>query len=211
MVAEPAERSAPAERSEPFAEVGAEPGVDLHPFGPPVARFDAAVDRLLDRWRGQPVPDAVFRTASRLGEFSLLWHVIGVAIAVSDPSRARRSVRLAVLLGVESLVVNQGIKRLFARTRPTVAGDPRHRLRQPRTSSFPSGHASSGFFAATILARTVPQLRPLWYGAAVVVALSRPYVRIHHASDVVAGAVVGRALAGVAQRVWPECAGDQRR
>jgi undecaprenyl-diphosphatase len=214
MVAEPAERSepsAPAVRSAPSADVGAEPGDDLHPFGPHVARFDAAVDRLLDRWRGQPVPDAIFRTASRLGEFSLLWHAIGVAIAVSDPSRARRSVRLAVLLGVESLVVNQGIKRLFARARPTVAGDPRHRLRQPRTSSFPSGHASSGLFAATILARSVPRLRPLWYGAAVVVALSRPYVRIHHASDVAAGAVVGRVLAGVAQRVWPECAGDQRR
>jgi undecaprenyl-diphosphatase len=195
----------------PAEPVGVEPGENLHPFGPYVARFDDAVDRLLDRWRGQPVPDAVFRSASRIGEFSLLWHAIGVAIAVSEPSRARRSVRLAVLLGAESLVVNQGIKRLFARTRPTVAGDPHHRLRQPRTSSFPSGHASSGFFAATILAHTVPRLRPLWYAAAVLVALSRPYVRIHHASDVVAGAVVGVALADVAGRVWPECRGDQRR
>jgi hypothetical protein len=29
-------------------------------------------------------------------------------------------------------------------------------------------------------------------------------VRIHHASDVVAGAVVGRVLARIAGRVWPE-------
>jgi undecaprenyl-diphosphatase len=92
-----------------------------------------------------------------------------------------------------------------------MAGDPEHRLRQPRTSSFPSGHASSGFFAAAILSRTAPRLRPLWYAAAILVALSRPYVRIHHASDVLAGAVVGRALAGVAERVWPECADDRRR
>jgi undecaprenyl-diphosphatase len=176
----------------------------LHPFGPYVARFDAAAEDWLGHWRGRPVPDAVFRTASRLGEWSLIWHGIGVAIAVAQPSRAGRSLRLAVLLGAESLIVNQGIKRLFTRTRPLVAGDPRHRLRRPRTSSFPSGHASSAFFAATLLARTVPHLRPVWYAAATVVAVSRPYVRIHHASDVVAGAVVGRVLARIAGRVWPE-------
>jgi membrane-associated phospholipid phosphatase len=214
MAAEPPE---PSEPSEPSAAAELVEAVEdavasqLHPFGSYVAHFDATVDRGLDRCRGHPLPETLFRTASRLGEWSLLWHAIGVAIAVVDPPRARRSARLAVLLGAESLVVNQGIKRLFARARPTVAGDPRHRLRQPRTSSFPSGHASSGFFAATILSGTVPRLRPLWYAAAVVVAVSRPYVRVHHASDVVAGAAVGRILAEVAERVWPECRPGGRR
>jgi len=35
------------------------------------------------------------------------------------------------------------------------------------------------------------------------VASSRVYVKIHHPSDVVAGAVLGVALAQVAKRVWP--------
>ena len=39
-----------------------------------------------------------------------------------------------------------------------------------------------------------------------VVASSRVYVKIHHASDVVAGAAIGVGLAAVARRVWPQAA-----
>jgi len=41
---------------------------------------------------------------------------------------------------------------------------------------------------------------PLWWTLASVVAVSRAYVRIHHASDVVAGAVVGVGLGAIAIR-----------
>jgi undecaprenyl-diphosphatase len=200
-MASPEQEPEPAEA--PASPSAVPPDDRLHPFGPHVARFDATIDRWLEHWRGRPVPDAVFHTASRLGEWSALWHGIGAILAFSTPGGARRSLRLAALLGAESLIVNQGIKRLFARARPTLTGDPRLQVRQPLTSSFPSGHASSGFFAATILSRSSPTLRPLWFGLATVVAMSRPYVRIHHASDVVAGAIVGRALAEVADRAWP--------
>ncbi|HEX6786629.1 MAG TPA: phosphatase PAP2 family protein, partial [Acidimicrobiales bacterium] len=66
------------------------------------------------------------------------------------------------------------------------------------------GHASAGFFAATLLSEGDPALAPLWFALAAVVATSRAYVRIHHASDIVAGAAVGLALAAVARRVWPQ-------
>ena len=46
-------------------------------------------------------------------------------------------------------------------------------------------------------------LWPLYYAIGAVVASSRVYVKIHHPSDVVAGAVVGIVLAQVARRVWP--------
>jgi membrane-associated phospholipid phosphatase len=35
------------------------------------------------------------------------------------------------------------------------------------------------------------------------VASSRVYVKMHHASDVVAGAALGFAMAHLARRVWP--------
>jgi undecaprenyl-diphosphatase len=37
---------------------------------------------------------------------------------------------------------------------------------------------------------------------AAVVATSRPYVRIHHASDVIAGATVGAAMGLVARQLF---------
>jgi undecaprenyl-diphosphatase len=97
--------------------------------------------------------------------------------------------------------VNQGIKRIFRRTRPTTNGDARYALRRPLSSSFPSGHASAAAFAASVLTRwDGRRLAPLWWSIASVVATSRAYVRIHHASDVVAGLVTGRALARLVRR-----------
>ena len=107
------------------------------------------------------------------------------------------------LIGAESLVVNQGVKRLFGRIRPTEAGDPRFPVRRPSTSSFPSGHASSAFFAAALLTTaTGKRMAPVWYSTATVVALSRAYVRIHHPSDVVAGAAVGVVLGRIGSKIF---------
>ena len=161
----------------------------------PVARFDRWADDALERWRGHPVADVVFTSASRLGEFSLVWHVANAARGLTDPRRAHQVPVLAVLLGAESLLVNQGLKRVFRRSRPTVAGDARYPVRRPITSSFPSGHASAAAFNAVVLTGwDGRRSAPLWWGLALVVATSRAYVRIHHPSDVVAGLATGAAL-----------------
>jgi undecaprenyl-diphosphatase len=47
-------------------------------------------------------------------------------------------------------------------------------------------------------------LWPLYYGLAVVVSSSRVYVKMHHASDVVAGAAIGVGVAALARRLWPK-------
>lgn len=170
-------------------------------LGPSVDRFDAVVDDWLERFRGTPAVDAVFRTASHAGDFSMVWHVLGTArgIALGRPDQV---LLLAALLGAESLIVNQGVKRLFRRERPTVSGDDRLVVRTPSTSAFPSGHASSAAFAATVLSGwDRGPVGLLWWTVAGVVGVSRAYVRIHHASDIVAGALVGAALGAVGRRV----------
>jgi membrane-associated phospholipid phosphatase len=168
-------------------------------FGPRVDAFDERIDALLESLRGNPVVDRVFTTASHVGDFSLIWHAIGIARGVAK-GRPDQAVVLAAMLGLESLIVNQGVKRLFRRERPTLTGDDRLPVRRPRTSSFPSGHASSAAFAAMVLSGwDGPKIGMIWWKVAAVVGISRAYVRIHHGSDVVAGAVVG-ALLGLAGR-----------
>lgn len=172
------------------------------PFGPRVAAFDLWADAQLERLRGNPAADRLFSTASHLGDFSLIWHIISLARGLSSDERADQALQLSAVLGLESLAVNQGIKRLFRRTRPTPSGDDRYTIRRPSTSSFPSGHASSAFTAASLLtAWGGRRSAPLWFGIATVVALSRAYVRIHHASDVVGGALFGLVLGALAKRV----------
>lgn len=144
--------------------------------------------------------------ASDLGDFSLLWHLLGAARGLRSDRHATEAVRLSVILGAESMLVNGVVKSFFNRTRPDWHQQRPHFLRQPRSSSFPSGHASSGFTAATLLGER-SRSWPLYVAVAALVASSRVYVRIHHASDVVGGVVAGVVVGRVARRVWPRPGG----
>ena len=166
----------------------------------PIDRLDDTVDRAWDRLRGNPVLDRVFYTASEAADFSVLWHTAGVAQALVTDD-VRPAVGLSAALGVESALVIGPVKSLFRRSRPVHDGPRPHMLRQPRTSSFPSGHASAAMVAAALLSRG-PGGR-LWYAPALVVATSRVHVRIHHASDVIGGIAVGAALGALARRLVP--------
>lgn len=192
---------------DPSAELGPEdPGVAEVAPSPAdsfaaVAAFDATVDRAFDHLRGRPVADRVMYAASALGDFSLVWALLGSAKSLRSARDEQAFLRLLVGLAAESVLVNQGIKRLFRRTRPLPEGERPHHLRTPLTTSFPSGHASSGAFAATLLSDG--SKAPIaWWAVALVVASSRVHVRIHHASDIVAGAALGTVLGLVVRRLW---------
>ena len=149
---------------------------------PAVESFDTWADAQLERLRGNRVadgcspPPASSATSASSGTSSAP-HAASPASA-----HAGQAFVFSALIGAESLIVNQGIKRLFRRIRPTEAGDPRYPVRKPSTSSFPSGHASAAFFAATRAHRLGRRqvTHPLWFALAGVVGTSRAYVRIHH-------------------------------
>jgi undecaprenyl-diphosphatase len=167
-----------------------------------VEHFDESVDRAWEPLRSDRTSNAVFYAASAAGDFSVIWHGINLARVAAGAADRREAARLAIALGLESVLVNQVLKRLFARERP-VATTPRpHHLRAPSTSSFPSGHASSGALAASLLSQG-SRLAPVYGTIAAVVATSRIHVRIHHASDIVAGAAVGLAMGAVVRKVAP--------
>lgn len=188
---------------------------DGEPLGPQlhqqVAALDDAVDRAFDHLRGRPAADRVFYAASALGDFSVIWGLLGAVRGLRSDRDADAAIRLLVCLGLESALVNGLIKSLLPRRRPANEGHHPFHLRTPKTASFPSGHASAGFTAATLLAdgQKAPW-RYGWYGLAVVVASSRIHTRAHHASDVLAGAALGLVLGRVAKKAWPlpEQAGD---
>jgi membrane-associated phospholipid phosphatase len=167
-----------------------------------IRRFDVAADEAFDRLRGNPIADRAFYAITELGDFGLIWMLIGGVRALRNDDDIEDFVRLAVTLGVESLVVNGLIKNLVKRERPVVVAERPHVLRIPLTTSFPSGHASSAMTAATLLGQG-RRTAPIYYALGLLVASSRVYVRIHHASDVVGGLAVGLGLGQLAKRIWP--------
>jgi undecaprenyl-diphosphatase len=169
-----------------------------------VRRFDAAVERRVEQVRS-PLLDRVFYPLSTAADHSRLWHGIAAVDAVLHPTRVADSLRLAVALGAESLATNVVVKSAFRRVRPDEptewAGErPPYGMRRPITSSFPSGHAAAAMTAAVLLSAARPRRAPVVFGLAALVASSRVYVRMHHASDVLAGAAWGLAFGVGARR-----------
>lgn len=163
--------------------------------------IDRIDDRLDDAWdalRGHPGVDRLFYTASEAADFSVLWHTLGVAQAIvkDDPKIA---VAVSAALGLESALINGPVKSMFKRSRPVQETPRPYNLRQPKTSSFPSGHASAAMVAAAMLSRNGGG--PAWYALGAIVATSRVHVRIHHGSDVAGGIVAGVALGAIARKV----------
>jgi len=116
-------------------------------------------------------------------------------------STGREVVRAVLVSGGLTAV----LKGAVGRTRPFASpGDadeynPGHGFLNSVRGSFPSGHTSAAFAAATVLIREMdvahPHARPiavpLLLGSASFVGLSRVYDRQHWPSDVVVGAAIG--------------------
>ena len=167
-----------------------------------VASFDVAVDRAFDHLRGRVVADRVFYAASELGDFGLVWVLLGTVKGLRKGDDLAAALRMTAAMGVESVLVNGIIKSFFRRTRPPWEVDRPLKVRRPLTSSFPSGHATSAVSAAMMLSED-DEWWPLYVVLAAVVASSRIYVKIHHASDVAAGLAVGVVLGMIGRRLLP--------
>jgi undecaprenyl-diphosphatase len=139
---------------------------------------------------------------SNLGVYSAIWLTLGVAGALAaDGDSAKWYVFLGAV-PLEFAVTNGPVKSLFHRRRPIDALDSFkvRGLKRPRTSSFPSGHSSAAAMAAVALAGTG------WTGQlaavlATLIAGSRVFLRIHYASDVVAGLMWGAILGLVVRAI----------
>jgi undecaprenyl-diphosphatase len=99
-----------------------------------------------------------------------------------------------------SLVVYAILKPLGGRARPDplAEGVPLARqVRMPRSTSFPSGHAASAFAFATSIGRVLPREAAALHPVAALVAYSRVHTGVHYPVDVVAGSLIGAAMAHV--------------
>ena len=174
----------------------------MNRFANTVRTFDESIEKAIEPWRSRSL-DRLFYGLSSACDHGLMW------LAISAARGARRGnprwwLRFAGVLTAESVLTNGIVKSWFRRGRPSEHyqhdGALPYGMRRPITSSFPSGHAVTGFCAATLLSR-----RTRWgagyFALAALVAASRVYTRIHHPSDVVAGAGIGLALGKLASRV----------
>jgi undecaprenyl-diphosphatase len=164
--------------------------------------LDLRLDSIVSPLRGNPAADAVAFGASALGDHGLIWFLFGVARARKPGPHRGTALWAVAFSGLVTPAVNAAVKRAVGRRRPDPKSDDPPSVRVPRTTSFPSGHALAAWCAATLLADGDP-LAPVYYLVAGTVSVSRVHLRLHHATDVLAGAVLGIGLGHLGRRMRP--------
>ena len=126
--------------------------------------------------------------------------VIAGLIVVWYTRNWRHLIPFLMVLPLKLLIEKAIVKQLVERERPFVSIGPEINVRGPAFEglSFPSGHTTTAFAVAVLLAAFLP--RPWWplpLAWAAIVGVARLYYGEHNVLDVVAGAAIGTAFATV--------------
>jgi membrane-associated phospholipid phosphatase len=156
-----------------------------------------------------PTLDEPLRRLSDAANNSRLWLAIAAGLAVAGGEAGRRSAARGTLaIGITSALVNLAAKSVWSRQRPDRAGagvPGQRNVRMPASTSFPSGHAASGFAFASAIGRDQPSLGFALQFLAAAVAYSRVHTGVHYPGDVVVGSLIGagtgQTVAGLMERL----------
>jgi undecaprenyl-diphosphatase len=110
----------------------------------------------------------------------------------------RRPWFLIVLLAADlvAIVLSLALRQLIGRDRPPlVYPEPKPLVDVPSSGAFPSGHATTAFACATVIAWGSPRLAVPAFVLAAAIAWSRVYVGVHWPLDVLGGAALGVLIA----------------
>jgi undecaprenyl-diphosphatase len=150
-------------------------------------------DQAIHTWFGherRPAMSVLLRMATGVGSMVGLTAIVAVAVAILLTRKERASAIFVVVTAGTGVLLNLGLKMIFARARPDLASA----LTGARWYSFPSGHAMGSFITFSALAYIA--LRQSWpwvvksaalavaMTMVVLVGLSRVYLGVHWASDI---------------------------
>lgn len=152
-----------------------------------------------------PVMDEVMIFVSRLGNKGFIWSAIGVLFLLfgyRNKIWRNRGFLVLFSLAANFLACNVVLKPLIDRTRPYYVLDYTPLIPPVGDPSFPSGHTSASFAAATAIYAINKKWGIAAYAFAAVMGFSRLYLGVHFPTDVLAGALVGTAAAMVIIKIF---------
>lgn len=160
-----------------------------------ITAFDAQVMLWVQENLRSPLLSAIMIPLTTLGNSGILFITLGIILLLCKRTR-KSGILMLICLAVGFILNDIVIKNLVQRPRPfTDFGQIVPLITLPGSYSFPSGHTVSAFAAMITLFFTQKKYTVWGLLLAVLMGFSRIYVGVHYPTDVLAGAVVGTAVA----------------
>jgi undecaprenyl-diphosphatase len=162
-------------------------------------RVDAYEQRLctsLNRVMQRPALRDLFVVVSRLGD-GLVWYLLVLLLPVCYGDAGLKPALVMAVTGIVGVGLYKLLKHRLVRERPYITFTAIHAGAAPLDRySFPSGHTLHAVSFTLLATAYFPALGWVLVPLASLIAASRVVLGLHYPTDVLAGAVLGTALAG---------------
>lgn len=159
---------------------------------------ELALFHLGNQMFANPIGDAVFPVITSREYFIPIYGAVLLGLLIFGKKRGVLTVVfLALTITLSDQLAASVIKPMVGRLRPCHALEGVRLLVDCGSGkSFPSAHAVNNFAAAMLAGHFYKKAAPYLFIYAGLVAFSRVYVGVHYFSDIIAGSLIGIAVAG---------------
>ncbi|MBI1175165.1 MAG: phosphatase PAP2 family protein [Sideroxydans sp.] len=160
-----------------------------------INRWDVALCEFCNRQSRSLSVRNLFRIASRLGD-GVFWYTLMIVLLLRYQAAALPAVIHMLLVGLTCTAIYKLVKHKTLRPRPfNVYPSIVCMGKTLDQFSFPSGHTLHAVGFSIVAVFYFPALIWLVLPFSILVAVSRPVLGLHYPSDVLAGALIGTAIA----------------
>lgn len=138
-----------------------------------------------------PFLDKTMPFISTIGNIGLIWIALIIILLLTQKYRKTSIITMSAL--IMGTILGEGLlKHIIGRQRPPIdLIGIKLLIPKPTTFSFPSGHTTSSFAVAGVIAKYVKKMKIPAFFIASCIAFSRLYLFVHYPSDVLAGIILG--------------------
>lgn len=167
-----------------------------------IQKFDFQVLEFIQNHFHSMGLDKFFSFITFLGDKGLIWIIISLFLLSSKKYRKIGVMAISAL--ILATLLGQGLmKHLVQRSRPFIDYPAlKSIISAPSGYSFPSGHTTSSFAVAAVLAKKIKKYQIVFWILAFSISFSRLYLLVHYPSDVIVGAILGLLCSLIVLKVF---------
>jgi len=164
--------------------------------------IDITLLKLIHNNLQNSILDKIMIMITYLGNGGMVWIIISIILMINK--KYRKVGLMCVLSLLLNTIIGEGIlKNLIQRPRPFIDMQTINLLiNKPTSYSFPSGHTSTAFAVAGILASQLKRYKIPVFIIATLMAFSRLYLFVHYPFDILAGIIQGLICAKIVLRFY---------